>query len=132
MRIFPSADQAGNAASHSCAEAAFVHKEKRFAGIESADVFHRDLTLQLGVRIMDMQRLMVELTPDLELGGFTARVPDIPAYGEGSTEDEAMADLMQALTAYIEAFGLDDAVGRLNPPSSLRQIDLQLDDLVRA
>ena len=43
-----------------------------------------------------------------------------------------MADLMQALTAYIEAFGLDDAVGRLNPPSSLRQIDLQLDDLVRA
>ena len=82
------------------------------------DVFHRDLTLQLGVRIMDMQRLMVELTPDLELGGFTARVPDIPAYGEGSTEDEAMADLMQALTAYIEAFGLDDAVGRLNPPSS--------------
>lgn len=87
---------------------------------ESADVFRPDLTFQFGVRITDMQRLMVELTPDFELGGFAARVADIPAYGEGSTEDEAMADLMQALTAYIEAFGLDDAVGRLNSPSSLR------------
>ena len=85
---------------------------------ESADVSSFHLTLQLGVRVTDMQRLIVELTPDLELGSFTSRVPNIPAYGEGSTEDEAMADLMQALTAYSEAFGLDDAVGRLNPPSS--------------
>src|SRR6185295_4453339 len=33
-----------------------------------------------------MQRLSVELIPDPELGGFTARIPDIPAYGEGETE----------------------------------------------
>ncbi len=32
-----------------------------------------------------MRRLTVELIPDLEHGGFTARVPDIPAYGEGDT-----------------------------------------------
>ena len=52
-----------------------------------------------------MRRLMVELIPDLEQGGFTARVPDIPAYGEGDTEDAAIADLREALSAYIEAFG---------------------------
>jgi predicted RNase H-like HicB family nuclease len=79
-----------------------------------------------------MKRLTVELIPDAELGGFTARVPDIPAYGEGETEEEAIADLHEALRAYIDAFGLDDALARLNPPSSLRHLDLELEDLVRA
>ena len=51
---------------------------------------------------------MVGLIPDLEQGGFTARVPDIPAYGEGDTEDAAIADLREAL-----------ALGRLNQPTSL-------------
>ena len=79
-----------------------------------------------------MRPLTVELIPDLELGGFTARVPDIPAYGEGETEEGALADLKLALAAYVEAFGLDDAMARLNPPSSLRPIDIELEDLVRA
>ena len=79
-----------------------------------------------------MKRLTVELIPDAEQGGFTARVPDIPAYGEGETEDEAIADLKEALSAYIEAFGLEDAAARLNPPSSLHLLDLELEDLVRA
>ena len=50
--------------------------------------------------------LCVELIPDLELGGYTARVPDIPAYGEGETQDEASSELKVALRGYIEAFGL--------------------------
>lgn len=79
-----------------------------------------------------MQGITVEIIPDLELGGFTARVPDIPAYGEGATEEEAIADLKEALRAYVEAFGLDEALARLNPPTSLRHLDLQLEDLVRA
>ncbi len=79
-----------------------------------------------------MKHLTVELIPDPELGGFTARVPDIPAYGEGETEEAAIADLKEALSAYVEAFGLEDATTRLNPPSSLRKIDLELEDLVRA
>ena len=33
-----------------------------------------------------MSRLTVEMIPDLEQGSFTARVPDIPAYGEGDSE----------------------------------------------
>ena len=63
-----------------------------------------------------MKGLTVELIPDPELGGCTARVPDIPAYGEGETEDEAIADLRVALAAYVEAFGLEEATTRLNPP----------------
>ena len=79
-----------------------------------------------------MKLLTVELIPDPEVGGFTARVPDIPAYGEGETEEDAIADLKDALRAYIEAFGLDETTARLNPPSSLRQLDLELEDLVGA
>ncbi|MCI0536206.1 MAG: type II toxin-antitoxin system HicB family antitoxin [Verrucomicrobiales bacterium] len=79
-----------------------------------------------------MKRLTVELIPDPELGGYTARVPDVPAYGEGETEEEAIADLKVALGAYVEAFGLEEAMARLNPPSALRQLDVELEDLVRA
>ena len=57
-------------------------------------------------RIANMKYLTVELIPDPEIGGFTARVPDIPAYGESAA--------------------------RLNQPSSLRRLELELEDLVRA
>ncbi len=57
--------------------------------------------------------LAVELIPDLEQGGYTARVPDIPAYGEGDTPKEAIADLREALKGYIESFGLEDAMSRV-------------------
>jgi predicted RNase H-like HicB family nuclease len=50
-----------------------------------------------------MHRFTVELIPDPEQGGFTARVPDIPAYGEGETEDEAIADLREALLCFVES-----------------------------
>lgn len=53
--------------------------------------------------------ITVELIPDPEQGGFTARIPDIPASGEGESEDEAIADLKDAIRGYIETFGLDDA-----------------------
>lgn len=57
--------------------------------------------------------ITIELIPDTHQGGFTARVPDIPAYGEGETEEEAVADLKEALQGYIETFGLADALSRL-------------------
>lgn len=69
---------------------------------------------------MMMNVITIELIPDLEEGGFTARVPDIPAYGEGETEDEAVADLREALKGYIDTFGLDDAMSRLVTPSLRR------------
>ena len=76
-----------------------------------------------------MQRFTVELIPDEEQGGFTARVPDIPAYGEGDTEEEAMADLKEALLCYVESFGLEMALSRVNRPSALREMDLELEPL---
>jgi predicted RNase H-like HicB family nuclease len=62
-----------------------------------------------------MRRFTVEMIPDPEQGGYTARVPDIPAYGEGRTEEEAIADLREALRAYVETFGLEDALAHVNP-----------------
>jgi predicted RNase H-like HicB family nuclease len=56
-----------------------------------------------------MNNMTVELIPDPELGGFTACIPDIPAYGEGETEDEAITDLKEAVRGYIETFGLEGA-----------------------
>ena len=73
--------------------------------------------------------LCVELIPDLELGGYTARVPDIPAYGEGETQDEAIADLKVALRGYIEAFGLEDAIARASSPITLRTLQWNLAEL---
>ena len=78
------------------------------------------------VKNFSVSPLVVELIPDPEQGGYTARVPDIPAYGEGKTEEEAIADLKEALQAYVEAFGLEDATARMSRPSSLRQLDWNL------
>jgi predicted RNase H-like HicB family nuclease len=78
-----------------------------------------------------MDELTVELIPDPELGGFTARLPDIPAYGEGDTEEEAIADLREALRGYIETFGLDDALSRVSRPQ-IRTIAIDLAGMARA
>ena len=75
--------------------------------------------------------LTIELIPDEEQGGFTARVPDIPAYGEGETEDAAIADLEAALRGCIETFGLDDALARLISTPALRQVQWDLTSLNR-
>ena len=77
-----------------------------------------------------MKNVVVELIPDREHGGFTACVPDIPAYGEGDTEEAAIEDLREALRAYIETFGLDEAMSRLNPPC-VRELDWDLAEFAR-
>lgn len=77
-----------------------------------------------------MSRLTVEIIADPEVGGFTARLPDIPAYGEGETEGEAIADLKDALRGYIETFGLDDALARVSSPV-VREIEWNLASLAR-
>jgi predicted RNase H-like HicB family nuclease len=76
-----------------------------------------------------MDQVVVEVIPDPEQGGFTARIPDIPAYGEGESEDEAVADLKEAVRGYIEAFGLEDALARVVTPA-LRRLDWNLAELV--
>lgn len=74
--------------------------------------------------------LAVEMIPDPEFGGFTARIPDIPAYGEGATEDEALIDLREAVQAYIDVFGLDDALSRIVSPS-IRELEWDLAEMSR-
>jgi predicted RNase H-like HicB family nuclease len=76
-------------------------------------------------------RFTIELLPDPDEGGYTASIPDIPAYGEGETEDEAIADLKQALRAFIEAAGLEEALSRIRPRALVRELDLDLADLTR-
>lgn len=76
-----------------------------------------------------MQRLMVELIPDPDHGGYTARLPDVPAYGEGETQDEAIADLQEAIRGYIETFGLRDVLDRLVEKVIVRQLDWNLDEM---
>jgi predicted RNase H-like HicB family nuclease len=76
------------------------------------------------------ETITVELIADPEQGGFTARIPDLPAYGEGETEEEAIADLKEAVRAYIDAFGVDDALARISRPA-IREVDWNLADLVK-
>lgn len=74
--------------------------------------------------------IAVEIIPDPD-GGYTARIPDIPAYGEGETQKEAIADLKEAIHGYIETFGLEDALARLNSPMSIRHIAWNLTEFAR-
>lgn len=50
-----------------------------------------------------MSQIAIELIPDPEIGGFTARIPDIP-----------------------EAFGLDDLLARLLQPIAIPHLDWDL------
>ncbi len=52
-----------------------------------------------------MRYSTVEIIPDLEYGGFTARISDIQAYGEGVIEDEAIA-ILEAIILRSGAFGM--------------------------
>ncbi len=67
--------------------------------------------------------IAIEFIPDTEMGGFTAHVPDIPAYGEGKTEEEALEDLKVGIQAFIEENGIEVTLARLNSPSKLKQVN---------
>lgn len=49
--------------------------------------------------------LPIEFQAGSQADGCMARVPGIPAYGEGQTEEEAIFALMAALNGYMDAFG---------------------------
>jgi hypothetical protein len=59
---------------------------------------------------------------------FHGCIPDIPAYGEGETEQEAIEDLKEAIRGYIETFGLEDALTRVSSPE-IRLVDWDLTEL---
>jgi predicted RNase H-like HicB family nuclease len=78
-----------------------------------------------------MKNISIEITPDEEVGGFTAQIPGIPAYGEGKTEEGAIADLKEAVSAYISAFGIQDALANITRPA-LRTLNVSLEEFSRA
>ena len=80
--------------------------------------------------MQNVQGITIELIPDPEQGGYTAHIPDIPAYGEGATEEEAIADLKEGLLCFIEARGLPEALSRLNCPTAIRRVDADLSEFV--
>lgn len=65
----------------------------------------------------------IEIIPDPEQGRFTAHIPDIPAYGEGATAEEAIADLKIGVQAFIEENGMEATLARINAPSQLCEVN---------
>lgn len=65
----------------------------------------------------------IEIIPDPEQGRFTAHIPDIPAYGEGATTEEAIADLKIGVQAFVEENGMKATLARINEPSQLCEVN---------
>ena len=76
----------------------------------------------------DMKSFAIEIIPDEEIGGFTARIPGIPVYGEGETEDAAIANLKDGIAAYVAEFGIENALERMSVPTKLRRIEASLEE----
>ncbi|HLC67127.1 MAG TPA: type II toxin-antitoxin system HicB family antitoxin [Candidatus Nanoarchaeia archaeon] len=69
-----------------------------------------------------MPNVAIELIPDPN-GGFTAFIPDLPAVGEGPTEEEAIADLKVAIQLYVDEFGMEEALSRIVGLSNIREVN---------
>lgn len=80
--------------------------------------------LVLCVHMSPLPNVTIELIPDRELGGFTAFIPNVPALGEGETEEEAIKDLEVCLQGYIEHYGMEDVLSRIIAPTQIRQVNL--------
>ena len=70
----------------------------------------------------------VMLSFDEKLRQWAAWVPDVAAYGCGSTMEGAVADLKKALLLYIEEVGRDRFLEDVAPPS--QSISIPLGSLV--
>lgn len=71
-----------------------------------------------------LPNVTIEFIPDHIAGGFTAHIPDIPAYGEGSTKEEAIDDLKIGIQAFIEENGMEATLNRLNSPTEIQEVNL--------
>ena len=76
--------------------------------------------------------LAIELIHHPHNGGYFARVPDVPAFGEGFTAKAAIEDLKEALRRYAECYGLEDLQSRIQTGPDIRFVDWELSELARA
>jgi len=72
----------------------------------------------------------VTLSYDEEINQWGAWLPDVAAYGQGETPQEAIDDLKEALALYIEEVGYEKFLAELAPPA--QSLSLPLSDLVEA
>lgn len=70
-----------------------------------------------------LPNVAIELIPDLEQGGFTAFIPDLPALGEGETKEEAIVDLKKAIRLYVDEFGMEEALSRIVALADIRTVN---------
>lgn len=70
-----------------------------------------------------LPNVAIELIPDIEQGGFTAFIPDLPAFGEGETKEEAVADLKKAIQLYVDEFGMEEALSRVVGLPDIRTVN---------
>ena len=72
---------------------------------------------------LPLPKVAMEIIPDPDQGGFTAFIPDLPAVGEGETEEKAIADLKKGIQLYVDEFGLEEALSRVIGLSKIREIN---------
>ncbi len=63
---------------------------------------------------------------DEELGVWAAYIPDVPAYGEGKSKEEALEDLKKAVALYIEEAGQEVFQSHLAPTTEYKTIPLSM------
>lgn len=61
---------------------------------------------------------------DEELGTWTAYIPDVAAYGEGASKEEALEDLKKAVALYIEEAGVEDFLAHIAPTTEYERVPL--------
>lgn len=73
----------------------------------------KDLRVYDWPRMQEGSTIHIELIRSRDAGWIRAHIPSIPAYGDGETAEEALADLRNSLAGYVEAFGIPDILARI-------------------
>lgn len=71
-----------------------------------------------------MDVVTVAFVWDEKLRRFSAYIPDVPAYGEGTTKEEALADLRKAIALYVEEVGRDHFLSEVVAPLEYEKFQL--------
>jgi|GEM_PF-4420137 len=72
-----------------------------------------------------LPNVTIELIHDTEQDRWTAHLSDIPAYGEGASEQEAIDDLKTGIQLFVEENGIEATILRINSPSHIREVNLE-------
>ena len=71
-----------------------------------------------------MSMITIAYVWDKDLKRFSAYIPDVAAYGEGATKEEALQSLKQALVLYIEEVGKEQFLSEVIGPVEYETLQL--------